>query len=130
VHELPTDVWRLIMARLAETDDLRRSASEAARDIAAAACICRTASEAAGAGWRELQSAHVGWVLSDASEGGPSDISEQQWYDDAQRFEQVRRRHVPPSQPQSAVCAYSFTALTSGRNACRTGWRWLSSARC
>lgn len=50
---MPIDIWENILVLLAQTDMLR-SADVATRDIAAAACACRTANEAAGAGWRAL----------------------------------------------------------------------------
>lgn len=54
--QLPASAWQNVMRQLADTD-LLRSADVAARDIAAAACTCRTASQHAGAGWRALRPA-------------------------------------------------------------------------
>lgn len=85
MSELPADVWETIFERVAQTD-LLRSADLAARDIAAAACTCRTANAAAGAGWRALLPADPKYREQRKVE---SDEDIRQWHDAAQRFHQV-----------------------------------------
>lgn len=80
--ELPADIWQTILKQLGHTD-LLRGADEAARDIAATACTCRTARDAAGAGWLAL------WPADSNKERPPlreTDDVTNMWYAKAKKL--------------------------------------------